>query len=741
MADKLSDVELVEELRRFGEEVKQPIDRKKRPILVKKLNHLRARENASNRLKKATNSRKKQNVEFSSEDESEIEDVAAPTTASRLSGRKSLRQNTSAYSSITDTIEMSPNTKRTNSRSRRSITSAKDPPVVNSSQTNTPGPSGSARLYPDLGRFSDADNAKSKGRGWKYQRNTNAGEDSYDYKGDFSDSDPEESMYEVVNKSMNTTFPVAESAARNEEEDDDDADEDDIVNDNRDFNTRFSTRLRGRHEVSKNNSSKKTTTSQTKQSKTSNHVNSFTEEEIRQYGFKTHEDSQKMKPPVASYVSTGILIIVAVFFASLGMLYIYMRGDLLHGISNVFSSTGENGFVHLPKCENNKDKDCYSDSEADIALDLVTTLESFLKSKTGEDENPSCSVEEAKEEILVKEQKKLKEYNSEKVFTGTLMLILKNPYWNIRVLTVGNASASTVEDIFRLETDPDLSLVVRVYGALYKILLGVVLLLSCFVIMMMGVLVLRHRQKSKEEERKKVFEIVEKIIDMVKENFDTNEQDSRQPSYMAVQHVRDQLLPPSQRRQMVPLWEKAVKFIEANESRIRVETQNIQGEDFLVWRWLPTNSSCGKVWQGQAFGENNVSAGNTLQYSPTPCLKIRNMFDADVETADDWDVNVQDAVLEKCKGITGILHIFVDRASSQGCVYMKCDSCETAYQVYRSLHGWWFDGRLVTVKYLRLELYHDRFPNSKKNIKPLLPSNNSMASLSHPYHRSLLEMT
>ena len=37
---------------------------------------------------------------------------------------------------------------------------------------------------------------------------------------------------------------------------------------------------------------------------------------------------------------------------------------------------------------------------------------------------------------------------------------------------------------------------------------------------------------------------------------------------------------------MQSLWDEAVKFIEANESRIRVETQIIQGEEFTVWRWL-----------------------------------------------------------------------------------------------------------------------------------------------------------
>ena len=38
---------------------------------------------------------------------------------------------------------------------------------------------------------------------------------------------------------------------------------------------------------------------------------------------------------------------------------------------------------------------------------------------------------------------------------------------------------------------------------------------------------------------------------------------------------------------------------------------------------------------------------------------------------------------------------------SQGCVYIKCSSCEKAYDAYQSLHGWWFDGKPFV--YLLLE--------------------------------------
>ncbi|XP_062598165.1 xanthine dehydrogenase/oxidase-like, partial [Saccostrea cucullata] len=48
---------------------------------------------------------------------------------------------------------------------------------------------------------------------------------------------------------------------------------------------------------------------------------------------------------------------------------------------------------------------------------------------------------------------------------------------------------------------------------------------------------------------------------------------------------------------------------------------------------------------------------------------------------------------------------------------------------------------LLTVKYLRLELYHSKFPDSRRAQKSLHPSNSKKASMAQPYHRSTLEMT
>lgn len=47
---------------------------------------------------------------------------------------------------------------------------------------------------------------------------------------------------------------------------------------------------------------------------------------------------------------------------------------------------------------------------------------------------------------------------------------------------------------------------------------------------------------------------------------------------------------------------------------------------------------------------------------------------------------------------------------SQGLVYIKCMSNSAAGKVFKALHGSWFDARLVTVKFIRLSRFHQRFP-------------------------------
>lgn len=77
---------------------------------------------------------------------------------------------------------------------------------------------------------------------------------------------------------------------------------------------------------------------------------------------------------------------------------------------------------------------------------------------------------------------------------------------------------------------------------------------------------------------------------------------------------------------MKKIWERAVSFLSANESRIRTEPQRIGGADFVVWRWIQPSLSCdktslmpSKVWQGKGKTHKRLS---WVTVTADTCLSI-----------------------------------------------------------------------------------------------------------------------
>uniref|UniRef100_A0A915IT03 RRM domain-containing protein n=1 Tax=Romanomermis culicivorax TaxID=13658 RepID=A0A915IT03_ROMCU len=63
----------------------------------------------------------------------------------------------------------------------------------------------------------------------------------------------------------------------------------------------------------------------------------------------------------------------------------------------------------------------------------------------------------------------------------------------------------------------------------------------------------------------------------------------------------------------------------------------------------------------------------------TQCFMLSNMFDPAQETAPNWEIDIREDVIEECNKHGGVVHIFVDKASPQGNVYVKCPSIATAF--------------------------------------------------------------
>lgn len=539
-------------MQKFGEQIKLPIDRKKRPLLLKKLNHYRAKERAAIQPKKTTPSRKKQQAEFSSE-ESEEENETGSSSFGRIFGRPKKLQPSNFYSN-TNTIEISPSSSKDDTKSnkrntRRSFNSQSETNIQNSTKTKS-------KLYPDLSEVSSLNDSYT---GQKSIEKPNEDALEYSYEQDFTDSDPDESSYEVVNKSVNTTFV------------DNNQVEEPTLHQTRTTTPNRGTPVRKSAAVFQ----KSVLVQRQKQSKsTINNINKVPQEEPEEPLEDAFQTEEKAIETSSSYVSSILVLLVAIFFLSISLTYVYLRRDYL------FHEESDTSYVIPPSYKGNKEKES-------SALDIARNISDYIHQQPLDKSKDVKNVSKSAVETIIKTKK-------EEDFLNGLHIILANPKWSIRLYDKDNSLLSytgkddKISDIHWLVADRDKSLIERLWDSAYRIFIGFVLLLSCVIAGIIGLLILRFYNKSKEEEQKKVYNMVEQIIDVIKDNFEeANEGENNVPSFMAIQHVRDQLLPISKRKKMLPIWEKAVKFIEANESRIRVESQTIQGEEFLVWKWLP----------------------------------------------------------------------------------------------------------------------------------------------------------
>lgn len=75
--------------------------------------------------------------------------------------------------------------------------------------------------------------------------------------------------------------------------------------------------------------------------------------------------------------------------------------------------------------------------------------------------------------------------------------------------------------------------------------------------------------KYKKCTEREVFKLVSEIISIVETHHQnaSAQPGGAQESFLAINHVRDNLIPPKDRKRMTSLWEKAVKFLDENESR------------------------------------------------------------------------------------------------------------------------------------------------------------------------------
>uniref|UniRef100_A0A674C7C7 RNA binding motif protein 39a n=1 Tax=Salmo trutta TaxID=8032 RepID=A0A674C7C7_SALTR len=126
---------------------------------------------------------------------------------------------------------------------------------------------------------------------------------------------------------------------------------------------------------------------------------------------------------------------------------------------------------------------------------------------------------------------------------------------------------------------------------------------------------------------------------------------------------------------------------------------------------------------GPVFTNNFEESSMNLPSQPlaTHCFQLSNMFNPQSEDNPDWDVDIQHDVIEECNKHGGVVHIYVDKNSTEGNVYVKCPSIPAAMAAVNALHGRYFAGKMITAAYVPLPTYHNLFPDSVTATQLLIP--------------------
>lgn len=447
--------------------------------------------------------------------------------------------------------------------------------------------------------------------------------------------------------------------------------------------------------------------------------------------YKTANDKKFLKNNLVSLALVGL---VALFFFCLFFMYIVKKIDITSVVDDQNSV--------IPICQlnipgNRPGINCVPKEQVSYAKDLLKVIHPELTSRAAA---YKCSKPGALPYLTEREIIDIASARADTVdvsqcrtdLNNLEVLLVNNPRWGLSVVQLKSLYSKDAE--YSPLTSTDVVVQQRSKGSVAITLSDPSTPLACFIVntlysagstaVIIGVLVVliiavqrayAYYVSYKKRKNEEIFVMVEQIID----NISQETEDTGEP-YISVDHVRDSLISPQNREKMASVWDAAVKFIQRNESRVRMEVQSVDGEDCKVWRWISAHSSPKRsaAWQGKAF-ETEEGSVNNLTVSPTQCLKIRHMFDKN-DTNPNLRQVITDVILEKCGDRCNILHIDIEPSSY--CVYVKCATPSDAGVVYRSLHGWWYEGHLITVKYLRLERYMQRFPMSPSVGPYLKPS-------------------
>ena len=110
-----------------------------------------------------------------------------------------------------------------------------------------------------------------------------------------------------------------------------------------------------------------------------------------------------------------------------------------------------------------------------------------------------------------------------------------------------------------------------------------------------------------------------------------------------------------------------------------------------------------------ALGSTEVTSetASTTDQSPSPFLLVRNMFDREAETEENWQDDIKEEFLEESGKYGTVEFVKVEHTLPGGMVYVKFKDEADAAKCKVALAGRWFDGRQLVVEYKSKEEFPD----------------------------------
>ena len=171
---------------------------------------------------------------------------------------------------------------------------------------------------------------------------------------------------------------------------------------------------------------------------------------------------------------------------------------------------------------------------------------------------------------------------------SALDAISKNPQWEILMLDnqyneVLNHEAVT----YLISLISSKSLLCRIRELLYFIYVRIVIFGMGLIALVLLFFVFKTYRNNRAAKDKEYYDLITKVTNMVEKQYELSLLDPANiKPYIAISHIYDSLVAPSERAAKKKLWNKIVNFIQDHESRIHLETQFINGEETHVWKWI-----------------------------------------------------------------------------------------------------------------------------------------------------------